>query len=100
MNHRIEVEEDVIYLADLIITSTKQEIQKQYGEYKNSAPGKFVVIPPGVDLDIFRPPAQSYPVEDETAVIISKIIQKFNKFFVHIDKPPILLYAVPIRKKI
>jgi sucrose-phosphate synthase len=99
MNHRIEVEEDVIYLADLIITSTQQEIQKQYGEYKNSSPGRFVVIPPGVDLDIFRPPAQSYPVEDETAAIISKIIQKFNRFFMHIDKPPILTVCRPDKKK-
>lgn len=99
MNHRIEVEEEIIYLSDLIITSTKQEIQKQYGEYKNSTPAKFVVIPPGVDLDIFRPPAQSYPVEDETAAIINKIIQKFNRFFMHIDKPPVLTVCRPDKKK-
>jgi sucrose-phosphate synthase len=99
INHRIDVEEEVIYLTDLIITSTKQEILKQYGEYKNSSPAKFIVIPPGVDLDIFRPPAQSYPVEDGTALIINKIIRKFNRFFMQIDKPPILTLCRPDKKK-
>jgi sucrose-phosphate synthase len=99
ITHRIEVEEEIIYLADLIITSTRQEIQKQYGSYKNSPNGKFVVIPPGVDLEIFRPPVQSYSVDDDTIAIIKKIIQEFNKFFMSIDKPPILTICRPDKKK-
>jgi sucrose-phosphate synthase len=99
ITHRIEVEEEIIYLADLIITSTKQEIQKQYGDYKNSSQAKFVVITPGVDLDIFRPPAESYTVDDDSVTIIHNIIQQFNKFFVHIDKPPVLTICRPDKKK-
>jgi sucrose-phosphate synthase len=53
IEHRINVEQEIINNFDLIITSTKQEIQEQYGEYKNVNAEKFKVIPPGVNLEKF-----------------------------------------------
>ena len=53
LSHRIEVEEEIIYLTNLIVTSTHQEIKNQYGDYENSSPEKFRVIPPGVDIERF-----------------------------------------------
>jgi sucrose-phosphate synthase len=56
MSRRIEAEEKVLEHADLIIASTRQEIDEQYGMYPTAAPGRMEVIPPGVDLARFRPP--------------------------------------------
>ena len=36
ISHRIEAEENTIYYADMIVTSTSQEIEKQYADYKNT----------------------------------------------------------------
>jgi sucrose-phosphate synthase len=55
ISHRINIEEKIIRFANRIITSTKQEIQKQYGDYQNTTHGKFRVIPPGFDIDRFYP---------------------------------------------
>lgn len=52
---RIDTEENIIGKADMIITSTQQEIDKQYGLYTNGAAGKYTVIPPGIELDAFYP---------------------------------------------
>ena len=99
ITHRIKVEEDVIYLSDLIIASTKQEVQKQYGDYRNSSKAKFAVIPPGIDLGIFHSPAASYPVDDDTIAVINKIIEQLNKFFVHIGKPLLFTVCRPDKRK-
>jgi sucrose-phosphate synthase len=98
ISHRIEVEEDVIYYADMIITSTNQEIEKQYGEY-NSSGQKFVVIPPSVDLDRFYPyniPAEEHREEEEIKNVIAG---KLLKFFVNFSKPLILSICRPDKRK-
>ena len=53
---RIEAEESALDLAELVITSTKQEVEEQYVLYDNNQPQRMVVIPPGVDLESFYPP--------------------------------------------
>ena len=99
INYRIEMEEKIIHMADLIITSTKQEIEKQYGEYTNSSKSKIVVIPPGVDLEIFFPPTEPFIADEETKEIITKIRNKFLKFFIRIDKPLILTLCRADKRK-
>jgi sucrose-phosphate synthase len=44
LDTRVHVEEDIIAHAGLIITSTQQEIDKQYGLYRNFEKGKYIVI--------------------------------------------------------
>lgn len=99
LSHRIEVEENIIYLANLIITSTRQEIINQYGGYKNSSEEKFRVIPPGVDIDKFYPYNARIPVDEETEEIIRTISAKLLNFFVHIDKLLILTVCRPDKRK-
>ncbi len=99
LSHRIEVEENIIHLANLIITSTNQEIKNQYGDYKNSSPEKFRVIPPGVDIDKFYPYNGRIPLDEDTEEIIRTISNKLLKFFVHIDKPLILTVCRPDKRK-
>jgi len=99
ISHRINVEEDVLYHADLIITSTSQEIQKQYGEYKNTAPEKFKVIPPGVDLDKFYSFNDKDAVQKDALMIKGLITEKLLRFFVDFNKPLILTLCRPAKKK-
>jgi sucrose-phosphate synthase len=99
ISHRIEVEETIIYYADLIITSTSQEIEKQYGEYKNNTTPKFKVIPPGVDIEKFYPYNEEKLLEEETKQVIGTISEKLHKFFMDIDKPIILTVCRPDKRK-
>ncbi|MDZ7623466.1 MAG: glycosyltransferase [Ignavibacteriaceae bacterium] len=99
LNHRIEVEENIIYLANLIVTSTKQEIKNQYGDYKNSSEEKFRVIPPGVDIERFYAYNERVPLDEENAELIKTISKKLLNFFVHIDKPLILTVCRPDKRK-
>lgn len=99
ISHRIDIEENIIHLANLIITSTKQEIQNQYGDYKNSSEEKFRVIPPGVDIDRFYPYNHRMPLDEDTEKIIRTISTKLLNFFVHIDKPLILTVCRPDKRK-
>lgn len=55
MDRRIKTEEDTIRKADIIIVSTQHEIETQYSLYKTEKTGKFEVIPPGINTDIFYP---------------------------------------------
>ena len=56
MNQRINAEEELLANADLVITSTRNEIESQYGLYDYYDPACMTVIPPGTDLELFYPP--------------------------------------------
>ncbi len=100
ISHRINVEEDVIYLADKIITSTRQEIKNQYGGYNNTNEEKFRVIPPGVNLEKFYPYTQEKEQRHHEAEKIKGVIlRKLLKFFVNVDKPLILTLCRPDKRK-
>ncbi len=55
MAERFSAEEDILANAELIITSTRNEVEDQYGLYDYYAPEKMAVIPPGTDLELFHP---------------------------------------------
>jgi sucrose-phosphate synthase len=96
---RIDVEENIIYLANLIITSTNQEIKNQYGDYNNTSGAKFSVIAPGVDIERFYSFNARVPLDKETEELISTISNRLLNFFVHIDKPLILTVCRPDKRK-
>ncbi|MES9852299.1 MAG: HAD-IIB family hydrolase [Candidatus Thiodiazotropha sp. L084R] len=56
MDRRVEAEEEVLANADLVITSTHNEIEEQYSLYNYYQPDSMAVIPPGTDLTQFHPP--------------------------------------------
>jgi sucrose-phosphate synthase len=56
MSRRIDAEEDVLANAELVITSSRNEIKDQYEIYDFYQPERMTVIPPGIDLDKFYPP--------------------------------------------
>ncbi len=56
-SHRIQAEEEILENARLVLASTRQEVDGQWGEYENFRPGRFAVVPPGVDTSRFSPPS-------------------------------------------
>jgi sucrose-phosphate synthase len=82
MERRIEAEEEVLANADLVITSTRQEITNQYELYDYYRPATMVVIPPGTDLELFHPPELGEPP--------CSIGKSIRRFLDDPDKPVIL----------
>ena len=99
IGHRIEVEENIIHFANLIVTSTNQEIEKQYGDYENTTGGKFRVIPPGINLSRFYPYNKTIKHDRKTAMLLQMISTKLLTFFIQIDKPLILTVCRPDKRK-
>ena len=88
---RIAAEERALHRADLVITSTRQEADQQYAVYENREPGKIATIPPGVDLERFRPPVPGDPQPD--------IARQIGRFLKHPYRPMILAMARPDERK-
>ncbi|MEJ2360307.1 MAG: HAD-IIB family hydrolase [Gammaproteobacteria bacterium] len=79
---RIEAEEIVLGTADIVVASTRQEVEEQYAEYDNYHPKRMQVIPPGVDLSRFHPPEQN-EANSEIGIAINQ--------FLHDDSRPMIL---------
>ncbi len=99
INQRIEAEEGVIFFADRIITSTKQEIKKQYSLYENTNEDKFVVIPPSVGLDRFYPYNEKREWNTEEKEVRENIREELWRFFTNLHKPLILSLCRPEKRK-
>lgn len=90
MSRRIEAEEEVLANADLVITSTHNEIESQYGLYNYYDPQRMAVVPPGTNLDQFYPPS----AEEEIT-----FKEKLDHFLKDPDKPLILALSRPDERK-
>lgn len=91
MSERISAEEDVLNSANLVITSTHNEIEDQYELYDCYTPEKMSVIPPGIDLNQFHPPDSDFgPVAFSDTL---------NKHLREPGKPMILALSRPDQRK-
>ncbi len=94
MHRRIEEEETVLKSADAIIVSTQHEIETQWALYDNRDEGKFHVIPPGVNTDLFYPfyrfdmPSFKMTIEQEQALY--RVNSDIERFLFNPGKPLIL----------
>lgn len=91
ISRRIDAEEETLGVADLVITSTHQEIEEQYGLYDFYQPQRMTVVPPGTDLTQFHPPNGT---EKEQA-----IYHELRRFLNQPDRPVILALSRPDRRK-
>ncbi len=91
MRRRIDAEEETLGVADLVITSTHQEIEEQYGLYDYYQPDQMRVIPPGTDLQRFFPSRGNEKTE--------QIYQQLLRFLKQPDKPVILALSRPDQRK-
>ncbi|MCT0215371.1 HAD-IIB family hydrolase [Synechococcus sp. CS-1330] len=93
MQARISAEEDILSCAELVITSTRNEIESQYELYDYYTPEKMAVIPPGINLEQFHPVIQGQPA-------ISQAFQsKLSQFLRDPAKPMILALSRPDERK-
>lgn len=90
IERRIDAEEEVLANADLVITSTKNEIEEQYELYNYYDPSRMVVIPPGTDLQQFYPPAGDEPIA---------FADQIKQFLSEPQKPLILALSRPDERK-
>jgi len=88
---RIEAEEATLEHASLVIASTGQEADGQYGLYQSCRPSRIVVIPPGTDTTRFAPPADRAPHPRIAAMI--------ERFLSGPGKPPVLAICRPDERK-
>ena len=103
IDHRINVEEEIIKRAELIITSTKQEISKQYGLYKNGTHNRFQVIPPGIDIENFYPfydpQLDGDLLSEDVKQTRYTLLKELHRFWAHPEKPFILALCRPDHRK-
>jgi len=94
MERRIEVEEHLLQTADIIIVSTRHEITTQYSLYNNTFAGKFEVIPPGVNNELFYPfyrfDMPSFKMSIEQEQTLYRINSEIERFLFNPAKPLIL----------
>ncbi len=88
---RIEAEEYALETCSLICTSTHQEVKEQYELYEHYIPERMEVLPPGVDLGSFRPPAKDDPETD--------LEKSINSFLHNPEKPMVVAMARPDERK-
>jgi len=90
MSRRVAAEEELLANADLVITSTRNEIDSQYGLYDYYNPDCMTVIPPGTDLGRFRPPegGESFGA-----------MEKVTPFLRQPDKPLVMALSRPDERK-
>jgi sucrose-phosphate synthase len=91
MSRRIAAEERVLAAADLVVASTRQEVDEQWGQYPDHHRSRMVVIPPGVDLRRFSPPRRG----DHRAAIEDEL----DRFIQHPRRPLILAIQRPDERK-
>ncbi|GAB4342992.1 MAG: HAD-IIB family hydrolase [Desulfobulbaceae bacterium] len=100
---RILVEEDIIERADLIIASTRQEIERQYGLYRNYDRGRFTVIPPGINLTAFYPyydyELDAAHIPEEVKQTRMALLKELHRFWANPEKPFILALCRPDQRK-
>tara|TARA_R110002110_G_scaffold362241_1_gene572043 strand:- start:124222 stop:126363 length:2142 start_codon:yes stop_codon:yes gene_type:complete len=90
IERRIDAEEEVLANADLVVTSTHNEIEEQYGLYNFYDPERMAVIPPGTNLELFHP-AQDGEHFD--------FVDEIKSFLQHPEKPLILSLSRPDERK-
>ena len=90
MERSIDAEEEVLANAALVITSTHNEIEEQYGLYNYYDPVRMEVIPPGTDLQRFHPSGQGERIA---------FAEQLPHFLNDPDKPLILALSRPDERK-
>jgi sucrose-phosphate synthase len=103
IDRRIETEEEILAGADLVITSTRHEINEQYGLYRNKNAPQYQVIPPGIDVGKFYPfyydMLEDSDKSEDAKYAEASMLKGLNRFFSLPDKPIILALCRPDKRK-
>ncbi len=103
IDQRIQVEESILAHADLLITSTRQEREVQYGQYDYHQLPTYAIIPPGIDIEKFYPFYHNHMsdngVSENAMFAQASMLKELNRFFLKPDKPLILALCRPDKRK-
>ncbi len=91
ISRRIDAEEVTLAHSDLIITSTRQELEHQYSRYGSFKSDYAEVVPPGVDSSRFYPNQLSQERDDVDALM--------SPFLRDSTLPPLLTISRAVRRK-
>ncbi len=100
---RIDVEEEILKRADLVIASTNYEKEDLYGYYENKSKPVYKIIPPGIMLDTFFPyyhyEVPGSTISEQTKQAHMRIQNELRRFHFETDKPLILTLCRPDARK-
>jgi sucrose-phosphate synthase len=101
---RIEEEEASLAAADLVVASTRHEVETQYGRYRNGRRPRLEIIPPGTDLDRFFPYYEyqingGAHIDEKFKQARARMTRQLERFLVDRNKPLILALCRPDRRK-
>lgn len=103
IHRRIEAEEKILTKVDMVIASTRHEVDEQYEMYRNKGVPKYKIIPPGIDIDRFYPFYHDLIEENSQSenekYAQASILRELNRFFSQSDKPLILALCRPDKRK-
>ena len=88
---RIQVEEEVLAHAVLVVASTRQEVAEQYGMYSSFHPARAAVLAPGTDTSRFAPPRRAMP--------LPAVAAKVDRFLREPGLPMLLCIGRPVPGK-
>ncbi|MBB6481391.1 HAD-IIB family hydrolase [Spirochaeta isovalerica] len=100
---RIDVEEEILERADMVIASTNYEKEDLYGQYSNRSKPYYKIIPPGIMLDTFFPyyyyevPGNNITEEAKQAHI--RLQNELRRFHFETEKPLIVTLCRPDARK-
>ena len=89
LQRREAVEDQAIGAADLIIASSRDEAEFQYGGYPSMRPERIRINPPGCALEAFTRPTASR----------SGVLERIDQALDNPTRPPILAIARPVMRK-
>lgn len=94
MERRIEVEENLLKTADVIIVSTQYILDTQWNLYDNKKAGRFEVIPPGLNTNLFYPfyrfDMPSFKMTIDQQQTLYRVNSDIDRFLFNPAKPLIL----------
>ena len=103
IDRRIDEEEQIMARADLVVTSTRHEIEEQYGLYHNKDVPDYQVVPPGIGIDTFYPFYHDMLDDSERSenarYAQASMLKELNRFFMSPEKPLVLALSRPDKRK-
>jgi len=103
LTHRISVEESMLTDADMVIASTRHEVEKGYELYDAAPSATFQVLAPGIDVERFYPYTRDQDPDfdpgDDVLRARERMRHEIARFLTHPEKPLILAISRPDKRK-
>ena len=101
--HRIDVEEEMLRKADVVIASTTHEVERGYELYEGHDMAQYRVIPPGVEVGRFYPYFydldEGWDPGESVMRARVRVRRELERFFNDPEKPIILAISRPDKRK-